>query len=78
MAVFRIPTHQYRSIASPVGESKLGVFFSRTAILPDDLYNWRDVNPREVKRKTRSSKHSEKILIDFTSGIEASPSLLTR
>jgi hypothetical protein len=52
MAVFRIPTHQYRSIASPVGDSKLGVFFSRTATLPDDLYNWRDVNPREVKRKS--------------------------
>lgn len=50
MATFRFPTHQFRTIPSPVGESRIGVFFTRAATFPRDLWDWREVNPREVSR----------------------------
>jgi hypothetical protein len=50
MSTFRFPTHQFRSIPSPVGDARLGVFFSQASKLPTELWDWREVNPREVKR----------------------------
>lgn len=52
MPTFRFPTHQFRSIPSPVGDSKLGLFFSPAATLSRDLWDWREVNPREVNRNS--------------------------
>jgi hypothetical protein len=50
MSTFRIPTHQFRSIPSPVGDARLGMFFTSASTLPRELWDWREVNPREVKR----------------------------
>lgn len=50
MSTFRFPTHQFRTIPSPVGDSRIGVFFTAASTLPRDLWDWREVNPREVSR----------------------------
>ena len=52
MPSFRFPTKQFRSLPSPTGNSKLGIFFSPAATLPRDLWDWREVNPREVNRRS--------------------------
>lgn len=52
MSSFRFPTKQFRSLPSPTGNSKIGVFFSPAATLPRDLWDWREVNPREVNRRS--------------------------
>ena len=52
MATYRFPTKQFRSLPSPVGDSKLGVFFTAAATMPRDLWDWREVNPREVNRRS--------------------------
>ena len=56
MAILRFSTHQFRSIPSPNGDSKFGLFFTPTNNLPSALWNWRAVNPREVN--TRSGVYS--------------------
>jgi len=53
MPTFRFSTHQFRSLPSPAGDSRFGLFFTPTATLSRDLWDWRAVNPREVN--TRSS-----------------------
>ena len=52
MATLRFSTHQFRSIPSPVGDSKFGLFFTPTSNLPNTLWNWRAVNPREVNTRS--------------------------
>lgn len=52
MAILRFPTHQFRSIPSPNGDSKFGLFFTPTNNLPSALWNWRAVNPREVNTRS--------------------------
>lgn len=52
MSSFRFPTKQFRSLPSPTGNSKLGIFFSPAATVPRDLWDWREVNPREVNRRS--------------------------
>lgn len=52
MSTYRFPTKQFRSIPSPVGNSKFGFFFTPAATLPRDLWDWREVNPREVNRRS--------------------------
>ncbi len=52
MSTFRFPAQQFRSIPSPTGSSKVGLFFTQAANVPRDLWDWREVNPREVKRKS--------------------------
>jgi hypothetical protein len=52
MTIVRFPTSQFRSIPSPVGDSKVGVFFTPAATVPRDLWDWREVNPREVNRRS--------------------------
>lgn len=49
---FRLPSKNFRSIPSPVGSSKFGLFFTPAATLSPGLWDWRDVNPREVNTKT--------------------------
>ncbi|MEX1185928.1 MAG: AIPR family protein [Gemmatimonadaceae bacterium] len=52
MSTLRFPTKQFRSIPSPTGISRVGVFYVPASSLPRDLWNWRDVNPREVNRRS--------------------------
>lgn len=52
MPTFRFPTHKYRLLPAPVGDSCIGVFFTKASTVPKDLWEWREVNPREVSRKT--------------------------
>lgn len=49
---FRFPSQQFRSIPSPVGKSKVGLFFSEASAVPSELMDWREVNPREVRRRS--------------------------
>lgn len=48
MITLSIPCHQYRSLPSPSSNSKIGLFYTKAAAVPQDLKDWRDVNPREV------------------------------
>lgn len=48
----RFPTSQFRSIPSPTGESKTGVFYTSAATVPRELWDWREVNPREVNQRS--------------------------
>ncbi len=52
MSVLRFPTKQFRSLPSPTGTARVGVFFVRAASVPGDLWDWREVNPREVNRRS--------------------------
>jgi hypothetical protein len=52
MSTLRFPTKQFRSIPSPVGSSRFGMFFATAANVPRELWDWREVNPREVNRRS--------------------------
>lgn len=52
IATFRMPTKSFRSIPSPHGSSKFGLFFASADTVPKDLSKWRAVNPREINTKT--------------------------
>lgn len=52
MSTLRFPTKQFRSIPSPAGTSRFGVFFTAAAQVPRELWDWREVNPREVNRRS--------------------------
>ena len=45
MSTFRFPTHQFRTIPSPVGDSRIGVFFTAASTMPN-LWDWREVSRR--------------------------------
>lgn len=49
---FRLPTKNFRAIQAPHGSSRFGLFFASTDDIPEDLWDWREVNPREVNNKT--------------------------
>jgi hypothetical protein len=49
---FRLPTKNFRALQAPHGSSKFGLFFMSTNDIPEDLWSWREVNPREVNNKT--------------------------
>jgi len=48
----RLPTRSFRAIQAPVGSSKFGLFFVTADKVPNELWDWREVNPREVNTKT--------------------------
>ncbi len=52
MSTFRFPTQQFRSIPAPTGDSRVGLFYTQAANVPRDLWDWREVNPREVNRRS--------------------------
>lgn len=53
MPDLRLPTHQFRSLPAPTGaKSRFGAFFTPALTLPQELWNWREVNPREVNRRS--------------------------
>lgn len=66
MTTFRIPTKQYRSISAPAGSSgsKFGLFFTHTSNISRDLLDWREVNPREINRRSSVYKAISKTLAD--------------
>ncbi|HEY0349786.1 MAG TPA: AIPR family protein [Pyrinomonadaceae bacterium] len=64
MSIVRFPTSQFRSIQSPVGESKVGLFFTPVANVPRDLWDWRAVNPREINRRSSVYRSIVKTLQD--------------
>lgn len=64
MSTFRFPTKQFRSIPSPVGNSRLGLFFTGAGTLPRDLWDWREVNPREVNRRSSVYKAISRTLTE--------------
>jgi len=57
MVTLRIPAFEYRSLPRPPGEGKVGLFFAKASVVPSELREWRDVNPREVKTSTTVYKN---------------------
>jgi hypothetical protein len=64
MNTVRFPTSQFRSITTPIGDSKVGFFFTAAATVPRDLWDWRDVNPREINRRSAVYRSIVKTLQD--------------
>jgi hypothetical protein len=64
MTTFRLPTSQFRAIPAPAGDSRVGLFYVRAADIPRDLWEWRDVNPREVNARSAVFKTISKTLLD--------------
>jgi len=64
MSTFRFPAKQFRSIPSPTGNSKLGLFFTSASTVPRELWDWREVNPREVNRRSSVYKSIVRTLIE--------------
>jgi hypothetical protein len=64
MANFRLPTAQFRSIPSPttVGQSRVGLFYVQAAHVPRELWDWREVNPREINRRSAVYKQISQTL----------------
>lgn len=54
MGTIRFATKEFRSIPSPTGGSRIGVFFSPASSVSRDLWDWREINPREVNTKTNT------------------------
>jgi hypothetical protein len=56
MSTFRLPTAQFRSIPSPTSsstdQSRVGLFYVKAAHVPRELWDWREVNPREINRRS--------------------------
>lgn len=52
MTTFRLSTKQFRALPSPNSNSRIGVFFTPTSTLPPSFWEWREVNPREVNRRS--------------------------
>ncbi|MBI5764590.1 MAG: AIPR family protein [Planctomycetes bacterium] len=58
MTALRFPTQQFRSIPSPTEDKptskspRIGIFYTHCASVPVELWNWREVNPREVNRRS--------------------------
>ena len=53
MTSLRFAAQEFRKLPSPVGKSRLGIFYCPAASLPRDLWDWREVNPREVNDKSQ-------------------------
>lgn len=63
MPTFRIPCKQFRSLPAPLGPSRFGLFFTAAATVPRDLWDWREVNPREVNRRSSVYKDIKQTLV---------------
>jgi hypothetical protein len=64
MANFRLPTAQFRSIPSPitVGQARVGLFYVQAAHVPREFWDWREVNPREINRRSAVYKQISQTL----------------
>lgn len=63
--IFRFPTSQFRAIPSPVGGSRVGLFYTQAAKVPRDLWDWREVNPREINRRSAVYKQIVQTLKEY-------------
>lgn len=52
MSTFRLPTKNFRALPSPNSNSRIGVFFTPASTVSRDLWDWREVNPREINRRS--------------------------
>ena len=52
MVTIRFSTSNFRVIQAPVGESRAGLFYCQASKIPLELWDWREVNPREVNRRS--------------------------
>jgi hypothetical protein len=52
MTTLRFPAKQFRALPSPTGASRVGIFYASAVGIPDSLMKWRDVNPREINRRS--------------------------
>lgn len=64
MTTFRFPTSQFRAIPSPVGGARVGLFYTQAVHVPRDLWDWREVNPREINRRSAVYKQIVQTLKD--------------
>lgn len=64
MSVLRFPAQEFRKLPSPVGKSRLGVFYCPAASVPRELWDWREVNPREVNAHSQVYHAIEATLAD--------------
>lgn len=68
MAVLHFPATQFRSIQSPVSsrnsENRVGLFFTPAGAIPQNLWDWREVNPREVNERSKVYTSILKTLLD--------------
>lgn len=62
--VFRFPAPQYRAMKPPVGSTTVGIFYVNASKVPADLIDWRDVNPREIKKTTAVYKDMVSTLLE--------------
>lgn len=63
MGAFRFPAKSFRSLPAPSGPSKYGLFFSPAKHISKDLLSWRDVNPREINRRSAVYKSIQTTLM---------------
>ncbi len=56
MTQLRFPAQQYRVIPAPGGSSRVGLFYVPAASVPKELYDWREVNPREINPRSGTYK----------------------
>ena len=64
MTKVRFPAKQFRSIPAPAGNGRYGLLFTKAASLPPALWDWREVNPREVNRRSSVYKSIARTLVD--------------
>jgi len=62
---FRFSVHQFRSLPAPTGPSRVGFFYARAADVPAGLLDWREVNPREINRRSRVYKAITDTLLNY-------------
>lgn len=56
MPQLRFPAQHYRAMPSPNGKSRVGLFYTPASGIPEDLRDWRAVNPREVNPRSATYK----------------------
>jgi len=52
MTTLRFPTANFRALPAPEGNARVGLFFTRAMTVPRSLWDWREVNPREINRRS--------------------------
>lgn len=62
MAKIRFVASQFRALPSPSGSGKVGLFYAKAASISPELRDWRDVNPRDVKRSALFKAIKETLL----------------
>lgn len=64
MTTLSFPTAQFRSLPAPAGNSRVGLFFVEAAKVPAELWDWREVNPREINDRSRVYRSISQTLVN--------------